>query len=371
MLPGLSQISDEFVLPNPGDVQYVLVSFFFGMAIGQLIVGPMSDQFGRKPIVYFGYCVFLIGCVLSVVAPDWSSLLAGRFLQGLGAAAPRVISLAIVRDEYEGPEMARVLSVSMAVFILVPIIAPAIGQGVVFFSGWRAVHVALASLSILVAIWFALRQPETLPPSRRSGRGFGQAVSVLSEIFRTASAIRYTISTGLITGAFVAYLGTAQQVFVDIFEVGDLFPLYFGLSAASLGAAAMLNSRLVTRLHLLSLTRFALAGLTIFSAGFLAVALFFEGVPQLWLFMFWLMLVFFCLGLIYSNLQTLALEPLGHVAGTASAFIGSISLFMSLPLASFIGSQLDGTVFSLVAGFAVLGGLSSLTVGFPRTSGKT
>ncbi len=362
LLPGLNLIRREYAVTDPTDVQYVLVTFFLGMAIGQVFVGPLSDQFGRKPIITLGYGLFLLGCLLSIAATDWATLLTARLLQGLGAAAPRVVSLAIVRDEHEGRELARILSVTMAIFILVPIVAPAMGQGLIYLGGWRATHVALALMALAVAVWFAIRQPETLPPAKRQPKGVGDVLTIIKEIARSTEAVGYTLATGFVTGAFVAYLSTAQGLFVEVFDVGDLFALYFGLSAASIGAAALLNARLVAAFELVSLTKGALATLSLTSLLFLGFASSFDGTPPLASFMAWLLTSFFCLGLIYGNLQALALGPLGHVAGSAAAFIGSISLFMSLPLAAFIGARFDGTVYHLVAGFALLGGLALLAV---------
>ncbi|WP_366140335.1 multidrug effflux MFS transporter [uncultured Roseobacter sp.] len=362
LLPGLNLISDEFHLPEPVDIQYAVSGFFLGMALGQLFVGPLSDRFGRKPVVQVGYAVFVFGCALSIFAQSWIAIIAARFLQGLGAAAPRVVSMAIVRDEHDGTAMARILSITMAVFILVPIIAPALGQGLIYLGGWRATHVALAVLSILVVFWFTVRQPETLQQEDRISLGGWAILSIVSQILRSRQAFGYTVALGLITGAFVSYLSTAQAIFLGVFETGDLFAFYFALSAASLGAAALLNSWLVSRFDMVALTKFAMLAIVGVSLAFLAVIAGQGGVPPLWQFMGWLLAVFFCLGLIYGNLQALALEPLGHIAGSASAFVGSISLLISLPLSAVISAQINGTVYPLVTGFALLGIGSALVI---------
>ncbi len=361
-MPGLNLISDEFHLPEPVDIQYAVSGFFLGMALGQLFVGPLSDRFGRKPVVQVGYAVFVFGCALSIFAQSWIAIIAARFLQGLGAAAPRVVSMAIVRDEHDGTAMARILSITMAVFILVPIIAPALGQGLIYLGGWRATHVALAVLSILVVFWFTVRQPETLQQEDRISLGGWAILSIVSQILRSRQAFGYTVALGLITGAFVSYLSTAQAIFLGVFETGDLFAFYFALSAASLGAAALLNSWLVSRFDMVALTKFAMLAIVGVSLAFLAVIAGQGGVPPLWQFMGWLLAVFFCLGLIYGNLQALALEPLGHIAGSASAFVGSISLLISLPLSAVISAQINGTVYPLVTGFALLGIGSALVI---------
>ncbi len=355
LLPGLNLISSEFRLPEPSDIQYVVSVFFLGMALGQLFVGPLSDRFGRKPVVQVGYAVFVLGCALSIFAQSWAAIIAARFLQGMGAAAPRVVSLAIVRDEHDGTAMARILSITMAVFILVPIIAPALGQGLIYLGGWRATHVALAVLSVMVAVWFTLRQPETLHQEHRISLGGKVVLSIIAQILGSRQAFGYTVALGLITGAFVSYLSTAQSIFLGVFDTGDLFAIYFALSAASLGAAALLNARLVSRFDMVALTKFAMLAIVGVSIAFLAMLAGQSGVPSLWQFMGWLLAVFFCLGLIYGNLQALALEPLGHIAGSASAFVGSISMLISLPLSAVISTQINATVNPLVTGFALLG----------------
>ena len=354
MLPALGLIGHDLSVPDPNDTHIVITIFFLGMAVGQLLVGPLSDTLGRKPTIYLGYGVFLVGCLMSMFAESWTIMLLGRVLQGLGAAAPRIVTVALVRDEYEGRAMAQIMSIVMAVFILVPIVAPAIGQGVIYLGGWRATFTSLAALGIAATIWFALRQPETLPVE---GRRPFRVVSIWSgivEIVRTRIALGYTLATGLMYGLFLGYLSSAQRIFSATFGVSDLFALYFALSAASIGAASLLNANLVLRLGMRRLTGIAITGLTLVSFGFWAMLPGFEGMPPLWLFLAWQMAAFFCVGIIFGNLNALSLEPLGHMAGLGAAFVGSIATFMCLPLAWIIAGRFDGTVFPLVAGFAVL-----------------
>ena len=355
MLPALDVIGLELAVANENDVHLIVTAFFLGMAAGQLLVGPLSDSIGRKPVIYMGYGVFIIGCLLSMVTSDWVLMLAGRILQGLGAAAPRIVTVALVRDEFEGRAMARILSIVMAVFIIVPIVAPALGQGLIHLGGWRATFAGLTGLAVLATLWFALRQPETLPASKRRPFRFTDIWMGIGEIVRTRVALGYTIATGLMYGMFVGYLGSAQQIFRDTFKSGDLFVVYFAIASASLGAASLLNARLVMRLGMRRLSWSAMVCLTVLSFGFWATLPMFEGVPPLPYFLAWQLATFFCVGIIFGNLNALSLEPLGHMAGLGAAFVGSISTFLSLPLAWVIGHQFDGTVFPLVIGFALLG----------------
>ncbi len=355
MLPGLATIGHDLGVDDGNDVQLIVSSLFLGFAVGQAFAGPLSDSFGRKPIIYLGYAVFGFGCILSLTATTWEAMIAGRVLQGLGAASPRIVTLALVRDGYEGRGMARIMSVVMAIFVLVPTIAPALGQVVIHFSGWRATFLVLIVLAVIAATWFAIRQPETLPPQERrpfSARAIGRG---LKEIFRNRTAMGTTIALGMIFGAFLAYLSTAQQVYEVVYDAGALFPLYFGMTALSIGASAVVNSLLVMRLGMRFLTRCALFGL-IALAGIAAVPVtLWGGVPPLPLFIGWLIASFFCVGLLFGNLNAIAMEPLGHIAGLGAALIGSVSNFIALPIAYFIGHQFNGTVVPLVTGFGIVG----------------
>lgn len=355
MLPALDVIGAELRAPHANDVHFMVTAFFLGMAAGQLVVGPLSDSYGRKPVIHAGYGLFVVGCLMSMVTESWEIMLAGRVLQGLGAAAPRIVTVALVRDEYEGRAMARIMSIVMAAFIVVPIIAPAAGRGLMYLGGWRLTFVCLAALAVAVSLWLAARQPETLAPQdRRPFRPAGIWAGMV-EIFRTRTALGYTIATGLVYGMFVGYLGSAQQVFQGVLGVGDLFVVYFAVAAASLGAASLVNASLVMRFGMRALTMAAISGLTLFSLVFWAVLPGYGGVPPLALFLGWQLATFFCVGIIFGNLNALALEPLGHMAGLGAAFVGSLGTFLSLPLAAVIGWRFDGTVVPMVEGFAVLG----------------
>lgn len=355
MLPALDVIGRELGAAHPNDGHYIVTTFFLGMAVGQLFVGPLSDSLGRKPVIYAGYAVFVLGCLMSMTTDSWTMLLLSRFLQGLGAAAPRIVTVALVRDEYAGAAMARILSMVMAVFIVVPIAAPALGQGLIYLAGWRATFVALAAMAVVVSLWFWARQPETLPRSGRRAFRLGPIWLGIVEILHSRSALGYTIATGLAYGMLVGYLGSAKQIFQDVFGIGDLFAAYFALAAAAVGVASLANAKLVARFGMRRLPWTALVGLTVVSFGFLATLSASAGVPSLGMFLAWQLSAFFCIGVIFGNLNALALEQLGHMAGLGAAFVGSIATFISLPLAAVIGGAFDGTVFPLMIGFAVLG----------------
>ena len=355
MLPALALIGEDLRVADPNDTQLIVSSLFVGFAIGQLIVGPLSDTYGRRPVILFGYLFFVAGCILSIVASDLAAMLIGRFLQGIGAAAPRVVGTSLVRDGYAGREMARIMSIIMAVFILVPAIAPSIGQGLIFILPWEFTFVVLLAMAVAAFVWFGTRQPETLAPENRRPLSVRSLVSGCIEILSMRTVLGYTLAMGCVFGAFLSYLSASRQVFQDALNAGEMFAVYFGLAALAIGAASLLNSLLVMRLGMRLLTQSALVGLVLLSGLFFAAFHALDGQPSIALFMTWQLAAFFCVGLLFGNLNALAMEPLGKMAGLGAALVGSISTFISLPFGWLIGRMYDGTVLPLVGGFCALG----------------
>lgn len=282
-------------------------------------------------------------------------MLTGRLLQGLGAAGPRIVTLAVIRDRYEGRRMARVMSFAMAIFILVPIIAPAMGQGILLIANWRAIFGAFLVIAAATALWFMARQPETLPADRRAPFTITRISSGFREVLTTRPALGYTLAAGLASGPFIAYLSTAQQMFQVQYGLGRLFPFYFASLSIAIGAASLSNAKLVMRYGMKALARWALAMMGLLSAGFFVVAYLADGHPPLWMLVVYLLLVFFCEGILFGNLNALAMEPLGHIAGIGAAVVGALSLAVSIGGGVLIGQAYNGTVLPLVAGFGVLG----------------
>jgi DHA1 family bicyclomycin/chloramphenicol resistance-like MFS transporter len=355
MLPALPLIAVDLGVAEINDSQYVISLFFAGMALGQMLFGPMSDSVGRRPAIIAGFALFALGCGLSIVATSFEQMLIGRFLQGVGAAGPRIVSVALVRDQFRGREMARVMSFVMSVFILVPVFAPAIGQLVLIVADWRFIFAMFLVLAVILVAWFWKRQPETLEHKDRIRFSFAGLLLDIRSISRIPAALGYTLTMGFIFGAFIGYLSSAQQIFQVQYRLFDLFPLYFGILAASIGFASLLNARLVMRFGMRPLSRFALAAITFLSAPFFIYALISDGNPPLNLLMAYLLLLFFFFGILFGNLNALAMEPLGHIAGLGSALVGSVSTLMSVFFGVVIADAYDQTVLPLVAGFALLG----------------
>ena len=358
MLPALTMIGAELGAGSANRAQFVVSALFLGLGLGQMIYGPLSDRFGRKPAIQVGLGIFVLGSVLSIFATSFPMMLAGRVLQGLGVAGPRIVTVAMVRDRYAGAAMARIMSVVMALFLLVPTVAPAIGQTILLFASWRWIFGMLLTVAVVCWCWLVLRQPETLKPEHRrpfSAAAIGRGVV---ETFRHRTTAGYALAAGLVLGAFLGFLNTAAQMLQGQYALGTLFPAYFATLALTQGGAALLNSRLVMRLGMRLLTRVAIVNVVLVSAAFFIASAFFDDHPPFWGLMLYLLLIFFFVGLLFGNLNALAMEPLGHMAGIAASAIGTVTTLMAVSLGASIGLLYNSTVLPLSGGFAVLGTLS-------------
>ncbi len=354
ILPALPEIGKSLGVQRENDNQLILTLFFLGMAFGQMIYGPLSDSIGRKPANYIGLGLYMSGALMALAATNFPVMLIGRVMQGIGAAGPRIITVAIIRDQYQGRAMARVMSFVTTVFIMVPIVAPLVGQTILLVAHWRAIFGLYLGLAIIASIWFTLRQPETLAPDRRLPFSVARPAAAIREIFANRLAFGYTITMGLVFGGFIGYLSSAQQIFQEIYGLGKLFPLYFGALAISIGGASFLNGSLVMRYGMRLLSRVALRTFSGFSLIFLIISVIMAGQPPLWSLMTYFFLSFFCVGMLFGNLSALAMETLGHIAGIGAAVIGSLSTLISLFLGTLIGQSYNGTIIPIVSGFAIL-----------------
>ena len=371
MLPALSTIAHELGAARANDAQFVITSLFLGLGIGQMLFGPLSDRIGRKPAIHTGLALFMAGCLVSLFASTFEAMIAGRVLQGIGVAAPHVVTMALVRDQYEGRLMARLMSLALAVFILVPTIAPALGQMIMWLADWRAIFATFLATATVALAWLALRQPETLPAERRrpfSPRAIARAVA---EIVRIRAALGYTLASGFVFAPFIAYLSSAQQIFQQAYDTGALFPAYFASLALAIGAALLLNGRLVMRHGMRVLCKVASTLVAAVSLATWAGAIAFDGLPPLWLFMVYLASVFVCVGVLFGNLTALAMEPLGHIAGVGAAVVASLATLVSVPLGMLIGQRFDGTMYTLIGAFALFGAATHAALRFAESAHRT
>jgi DHA1 family bicyclomycin/chloramphenicol resistance-like MFS transporter len=362
MLPALPQIGSDLQVADANDRQLVVSMIFLGLSLGQLFFGPLSDSTGRKPAIYSGLIVYIGGSLLSMFAATFPVMLAGRLIQGIGISAPRAVTLALVRDQFEGRTMARVMSFVSTVFILIPMLAPSLGQAILLFSGWRGIFGAFVALALIVLVWFATRQPETLAPENRAPFTWQRILNTTQEIIKNKLSFGYTVTAGLVSGAFVGYLNSSQQIFQEQYELGNRFPLYFAVIASAIGLASLANARLVMRYGMRFLVQTAMQIIVVLSIAALGIALSVAGQPPLWFLMAYLMMTFFCVGILFGNLNALAMQPLGHIAGIGAAIVGSLSTLLSTLLGTVIGQSYNGTILPLVIGLAVLVGLSIVVV---------
>ena len=354
MLPALPQIAADLAVGTPNDAQLVIGLFLLGNAFGQLFFGPLSDTFGRKPVIVAGLSLFLVGCVVSVFAESFSMLLLGRVLQGVGASGPRTVTMSMVRDLYSGRSMAQIMSISMSIFILVPMLAPALGQAIMLLMGWRYIFGTFILFGALGLLWLLLRQPETLADGNRRPLRPAAIANGFVIVCRSRAALGYSLAIGTMFGAFIGFLSSIQQIFHDVFGVGKWFPYLFGLLAVFLGVASFLNSRIVMRFGMQKIVRLAMACSPVVSLMYLLICLLVND-PGLIAFMVWGALCFFGVGLCVGNINALAMEPLGEIAGLGAAVVGfftsSVAVLVGIPL----GRAYDGTQMPLIAGFIVLG----------------
>jgi DHA1 family bicyclomycin/chloramphenicol resistance-like MFS transporter len=351
MLPAIGAMASEFGVSDPNRRQYIITSFFAGMTVGTLLFGPVSDSAGRKPTIFAGLLIYLAGSVLCLFSTSFEMLLIGRAVQGFGAASPRIVSMAMVRDGQGGAAMARIMSFVMSVFMLVPILAPSIGQLVLFVASWRMIFVGFICMALIAALLLQVRQEETLPREKRVAFSAGNLYRSAREFFRFPMAWGYTIAVGFVFAAFICYLGTSQQIFAEQYEQGNLFAVWFGVFAVAIACAMIFNGRMVMHYGMRLLSKWAVLGCILLSSVFLAVALAYAGHPPLWTLGIYLFGTFFCCGILFGNYNAMAMEPVGHIAGMAAAISGTLSSIVAIGIGTWIGQQYDGTIMPLVYGF--------------------
>lgn len=355
-LPALGIIGADLNVSNINHTQYVISFLFMGLCVGQLFSGPLSDAIGRKKILFVGLGVYLVGALICFMSTSLEMLLVGRVIQGLGVSGPYVASVSIVRDKYSGRDMARIMSLVMVIFILVPAIAPALGQGIIHLFSWRAIFLMYVIYSIAVIIWLSFRLEETLPVKNRIKFNPKNLVHGFKEIIQNRTTVCYTLCAGICFGSLIGYLNSSRQIFQEMFGTGDMFALYFGCLALMIGVSSIVNSRIVQRLGMRYICKRVIICIVLSSAVFLLLNYLVE--IRLWMFLAYAGTLFFCFGMIFGNVNAIAMEPMGHIAGIASALIGSTSSLISMTCGAIIGQLYDGTLIPLTCGFLALGVLS-------------
>jgi MFS transporter, DHA1 family, multidrug resistance protein len=349
MLPALPNIASTFHITAANTQQMVLSIFLIGFGVGQFVMGPLSDRFGRRPVMLGGMIVYCIASGLAIAAPSFETLLLARALQGLGTSATRVIATSIVRDCYAGRRMASVMSLAMMVFISVPVIAPSFGQALMLLTQWRGIFIALTLYGVLALVWSALRVPETLPVSERKSLALRNVLGAFRQTVTNRQTLGYALAAGGVQGSLFAFVFSSQQVFTGIYKLGPYFPLAFAAIAIGIALAGFLNARFVGRLGMRVISHGALLGF-VAVAGTMLVAAKME-LLVLPLFIALAALMMFAFGLMFANFTALAMEPHGHIAGTASSLYGSITTLLGIGVGIAIGQDYDGTLLPFANGF--------------------
>ena len=357
VLPGLNDIAISLNILEDNNLQLIVTMILVGLGIGQLIFGTLSYSFGRKPMVYTGALTFILASFICVSAQSLEIMLAGRILQGVGLSAPRSISISIIRDSYSGDSMARVMSFITVVFIIVPMVAPMVGQLILQGFSWHYIFLFQIGFIILILIWFALRQEETLTKTNKKKFSSLLFFNGAKEFFSIKQTVIYTIISGLIGGSFFVYLSASKQVFQDQYELTTKFVFVFAALAFSMGVSSFLNSFLVMKFGMKKLATYFLI---LFCVNSLVYSILFYGMtnPSLIVSMIFFAVQFLSLGFIFGNIRSLAMEPIGHIAGIGAAINGFVSTLMSVPIAIFIGSFLTNTAYPIFLGFFICGVLS-------------
>ncbi len=349
MLPALPEIAGELSPELAHRAPLILTAFVLGMGIGTFVAGPLSDAFGRRRIIFIGAALY---CAAAFVA--WSSaslevMLIARIVQGLGASGPRIVSVAIVRDLYAGREMARIVSIVMLIFTLIPAIAPLLGSFIIAGFGWRGIFLAFILFSLLSILWMGARLPETLAPENRRPLRLSLIWAALTEIF-THRTVRLSILVQSLAMAMLfSMLMLVQPVYYEVYDRAESFPYWFGVVALMAGTASIVNALLVVRYGMRRLVTITLGLQIILSCLMLVFGL--GALPEPFGFAAFVVFqtcLFFQAGLTLGNLNAIAMEPMGHIAGMAASVVSAVSTVLAAALASPVGLLFNGTITPLL-----------------------
>jgi DHA1 family bicyclomycin/chloramphenicol resistance-like MFS transporter len=369
LLPAMTNIGDTIGITDATNNQLLITMIFLGLGFGQLISGPLSDSYGRKPIIYIGFIVFAFASLICVFSTSLEMMIVGRIAQGIGLSAPRTISIAMIRDRFSGNYMAKVMSFVVAIFILVPVVAPALGKIMLDLYGWQSIFYSQLLFGLAVMLWLWKRQPETLKKENKRDFKLALLIAGLKEFIKHKNAVIFTFFSGCITGSFMVYLSASQLIFEQQYNLKDEFPFIFAGIALFIGIATFLNGTFVVRLGMFKLV-------SIFTIIFTLIPFVYiflysgETNPSIYVLVTFFGLQFFAIAFLFGNTRALAMEPIGHIAGIGAAINGFVSTIMAVPIATLIGSFINTTALPLFIGFFVCGVIALLLIQYLNFSNR-
>ena len=369
LLPAMTNIGATIGITDTTNNQLLITMIFLGLGFGQLISGPLSDSYGRKPIIYIGFIVFAFASLICVFSTSLEMMIVGRIIQGIGLSAPRTISIAMIRDRFSGNYMAKVMSFVVAIFILVPVVAPALGKIMLDLYGWQSIFYSQLLFGLAVMLWLWKRQPETLKKENKRAFKLSLLISGLKEFIKHKNAVIFTFFSGCITGSFMVYLSASQIIFEQQYNLKDEFPFIFAGIALFIGIATFLNGTFVVRLGMFKLV-------SVFTIIFTLIPFVYiflysgETNPSIYVLVTFFGLQFFAIAFLFGNTRALAMEPIGHIAGIGAAINGFVSTIMAVPIATLIGSFINTTALPLFIGFFVCGVIALLLIQYLNFSNK-
>ncbi len=365
VLPALGFMANDFGTSG-SEIQLIITVLFVGFVLGQIIFGPLSDRFGRLPSIYAGIVLFILGCLITITAQSLELALLGRFIQGIGVSGPRIMVSALVRDCYSGRSMARIMSFVATIFMIVPILAPMLGQAMLWLGPWQVIFAMYIVIAIILCLWVRLRLDETLLVENRNSIQIKSLWHSFVGILTNRASCVYTIVSGFIFGGFLGYISSSQWLFQEIYQVGEAFPIYFSALVLPNLVSSLINAKLVVKWGMFRLVQVTNVLVFFGSLSLYFYAESYNGIPPLMHTMAFLFIIFSGIGFQFGNLNALAMEPLGRAAGIGASFVGAGSTLISIPIGGLIGMSLSTNIFPLAIGMALCSLLSILMMHWVR-----
>ncbi|AKK20537.1 multidrug effflux MFS transporter [Candidatus Liberibacter africanus] len=355
ILPCLPQISSFLGLVNENHRQHLISFYLIGYGIAQIFYGPLSDRFGRKIVMMSGLVIYILSTLFMIVIDSFSGMLVMRFIQGIGGAAPRIITISIIRDVYDGADMAKVLSIAIMIFMIMPILAPSMGQAVIFVSGhWSGIFICMGIVTTIVMLWYYIRFPETLNPQDVRPLNLNLILHSFSLIFKNRVSTLYNIANSLTMGAILGFVNSSQQIYVEIYNLGNLFPLAFAIGGIAMSIASFVNSRLIEKFSVRLVSHYSLLMLMLITGLWLLTQITTVHHINLPVFIMLFFLASFQFGLINCNFSSISMGPFSHLAGTASSVFGFTNTLISTIVGIIIGQSFNGTTYPITIGFFLI-----------------